>query len=50
MPLTLTGRLICATEEEAAIVRAHLPEHIRLTRAEPGCERFEVRQGADPLV
>lgn len=42
MKLTLAGRLICANMAEADIVRAHLPEHIRLTRAEPGCELFEV--------
>lgn len=42
MTLTLTGRLICANEDEAARVRAHLTEHIRLTRAEPGCLRFDV--------
>lgn len=28
-------------------VRAALPEHIRLTRAEPGCIRFEVSQSVD---
>jgi quinol monooxygenase YgiN len=44
------GQLICATEQEAARVRAHLGEHLRLTRAEPGCLSFEVSQGADPLV
>ena len=33
MTVALTGRLICITEAEAARVRAHLPEHIRLTRA-----------------
>ncbi|GAB4271070.1 MAG: putative quinol monooxygenase [Pararhodobacter sp.] len=49
MPVHLTGRLICRTEAEAAIVRTHLPEHIRLTRQEPGCALFEVRP-ASPLV
>jgi len=42
MPITLTGRLICATEEQAALVREYLPEHIRLTAAEPGCIEFDV--------
>ena len=46
----LTGRLICATAEQAARVAAHLPDHIRLTRAEPGCLSFEVLPTADPLV
>jgi quinol monooxygenase YgiN len=50
MTVTLTGRLICGTEAEAARVRAHLPDHIRLTRAEPGCLRFDVVQTDDPLV
>jgi quinol monooxygenase YgiN len=49
MPVHLTGRLICMTEAEAATVRTHLPDHIRLTRDEPGCEMFEVRP-ASPLV
>lgn len=46
----LHGRLICATDEEAEIVRRHLPEHIALTRAEPGCLRFDVHPTDDPLV
>lgn len=46
----LTGRLICATPDEAGIVRAFLPEHIRLSRAEPGCLSFEVNQTDDPMV
>lgn len=50
MALSLTGRLICTTEAQAEIVRDYLPEHIRLTRAEPGCELFEVTQGDDPMV
>ena len=48
--IRLTGQLICADEGEAALVAAHLPDHIRLTRTEPGCLSFEVRQSADPLV
>ena len=46
----LTGVLVCASEVEAAIVRQCLPEHIMLTRAEPGCVSFEVLPTADPLV
>lgn len=49
MSYALTGRLICATEAEAAIVRAHLPRHIALSRAEPGNLRFNV-DPAGPLV
>lgn len=48
--ITLTGQLICTTAEECAIVTRHLPEHIRLSRAEPGCLRFDVVQTADPMV
>ena len=47
MTLHLTGRLICRDEAAAEIVRTHLPEHVRLTRAEPGCLSFEVRQAGD---
>ena len=48
--IRVTGRLICATEADAGIVRALLPEHIRLSRAEPGCLAFDVTPSADPLV
>ena len=46
----LSGVLICPDAEAAAAVRAHLPDHLRLTRAEPGCLRFDVTPTADPLV
>ena len=45
----LVGKLICKDDEEAAIVATYLPEHIRLSRAEPGCLSFEVPQIA-PLI
>ena len=48
--LILTGRLICADAEQAERVRAHLPDHIRLTRAETGCISFEVTPSHDPLI
>jgi quinol monooxygenase YgiN len=50
MTFHLSGRLICQTEAEAERVRAHLPEHIRLTRAEPGCLSFAVEPTGDPLI
>ncbi len=31
-------------------MHTHLPNHIRLTRAEPGCLRFEVLPTSDPMV
>jgi quinol monooxygenase YgiN len=46
----LTGRLICASDVEAEVVRRYLPEHIRLSRAEPGCLSFNVEATDDPLV
>ena len=45
MGVILTGTLTCAGAD-AEIVRAALPEHIRLSRAEPGCIRFDVTEGA----
>ena len=48
--IQLTGTLICANEEQAAIVLTHLPRHVELTRAESGCIRFDVTPTADPLV
>ena len=48
--IVLTGFLICRTLEEADRVAAMLPDHIRMTRAEPGCLTFEViRSMADPV-
>ncbi|GAB4387281.1 putative quinol monooxygenase [Albidovulum sp.] len=47
--VTVTGFLLCRSLEEADRVAALLPEHVRLSRAEPGCLRFEVlRSHADP--
>lgn len=48
--IQLTGNLICANEEQAAVVSTHLPRHIELTRAEPGCIRFDVTPTGDALV
>ena len=50
MKIHLTGRLICANDTEASIVRDHLDDHIRLTRDEPGCERFDIAVTDDPLI
>jgi quinol monooxygenase YgiN len=50
MPVTLTGFLVCRSLEEADRVSELLPEHIRTTRAERGCVRYEVwRSRADPV-
>lgn len=40
--VVLTGFLVCRSLEEADRVAGLLPEHVRLTRAEPGCLAFEV--------
>jgi quinol monooxygenase YgiN len=48
--IRLSGTLICASQEEAALVATHLPEHIRLTRLEPGCLSFEVTQTDDSVI
>lgn len=48
--ISLSGRLICANATEADLVRQHLPEHLRLTRAEPGCLSFQVTATDDPLI
>jgi quinol monooxygenase YgiN len=46
----LSGRLVCATQEQVDAVEQHLPEHVALTRAEPGCQRFEVVPLGDGLT
>ncbi|MGL4321297.1 MAG: putative quinol monooxygenase [Paracoccaceae bacterium] len=46
----LTGQLLCATDADAALVAQHVPTHIALTHAEPGCLTFNVVQTADPLI
>ena len=48
--VSLTGTFTCVTQDDAARVRASLPLHIALTRAETGCLSFEVLQTADPMV
>lgn len=48
--IELTGRLMCTDESQDIVVRQHLPRHIDLTRAEPGCLRFDVTEADDPHV
>ncbi|GAB3150691.1 antibiotic biosynthesis monooxygenase [Microbacterium neimengense] len=48
--IQLTGTVICANEEQSALVARYLPRHIELTRAEAGCIRFDVTPTDDPLV
>lgn len=46
----LSGFLLCASAEDIQLVETHLPEHLRLTRAEAGCISFDVTQTDDPLI
>lgn len=48
MTVVLTGHIDVPAERLDA-VRAALPEHIRLTRAEEGCLCFDVTECADPV-
>lgn len=48
--IRVTGTLTCATAADAALVRQHLPRHIRLSREEPGCLTFNVDSTDDPMV
>ena len=45
--LTVKGRLICATEADADALAPAVDEHVRLTRAEPGCLSFDIRRDPD---
>ena len=48
--VTLAGFLIAEAMADADRASELLPEHIRLTRAEPGCLSFEVwRSHSDPM-
>lgn len=45
--VSLSGELRCRDDDQTARVRAHLPEHVALTRAEPGCLSFDVEPAAE---
>lgn len=48
--IRLRGQLICMTPEDRSAVLAHLPDHLALTRAEPGCLSFEITETEDPFT
>lgn len=48
--IALTGRLICNDTAQMMMALSLLPEHVRLSRAEPGCLRFDIWQDEDPMV
>ncbi len=46
----LSGRVVCPDAGAAEALARALPDHIRLTRDEPGCLCFDVTPTDDPLV
>jgi quinol monooxygenase YgiN len=48
--IRLKGHVICADAADAALIAAHVPVHIALTLAEPGCVSFSVTRTGDPLI
>ena len=48
--VALSGQLRCAGAAELMAVLAHLADHVRASRAEPGCLHFDIAQTNDPLV
>ncbi|MBM3604990.1 MAG: GNAT family N-acetyltransferase [Alphaproteobacteria bacterium] len=48
--VTMHGRLICADMGQMLSALDLLPDHVQQSRAEPGCLRFDVGQGDDPLI
>lgn len=48
--IRLKGQLRCMTADEVQTVQLHKAEHIRLTRAEPGCLTFDITETDDPMT
>lgn len=48
--IALNGRLICADMGQMMTALSLLSDHVALSRAEPGCLRFELWQAEDPLI
>lgn len=48
--VALNGRLICQDAGQMLTALTLLPEHVRLSRQEKGCLRFDMWQDEDPLV
>ncbi|WP_172298046.1 putative quinol monooxygenase [Pseudoruegeria sp. HB172150] len=46
----LSGYIRCRNETETERVRLLVAEHVRLTRAEPGCLSCDIVETDDPLV
>ena len=48
--ITITGTITCEPEDLDLLLAA-LPEHVALSRAEPGCLAFAIEQSSDdPLI
>jgi quinol monooxygenase YgiN len=48
--IRVRGQLRCMTEADAAAVACHVGDHVRLSRAEPGCITFDISPTDDPMV
>lgn len=48
--IRVTGTLTCFRTGQAEIDRTPKPEHIRLSRKEPGCPSLVVAPRAGPLI
>ncbi|WP_299905516.1 GNAT family N-acetyltransferase [uncultured Paracoccus sp.] len=48
--IALTGRLVCDETAQMLTALTLLPDHSRLSRAEPGNLRFDLAQSEDPMV
>lgn len=48
--IRLTGTVTCKTPDDRRVIETYIPDHIRLSRAEPGCLTFDVVQTADPMI
>lgn len=48
--IALSGRLICEDTAQMMTALSLLPEHVRLSREEPGCLRFDIWQDDDPMI
>lgn len=50
MIIRLNGTLNCEKQEQVQLVRSLIGEHTRLSRLEPGCLKFEVKETENPLI
>ncbi|SNT71645.1 GNAT family N-acetyltransferase [Paracoccus seriniphilus] len=48
--LALNGKITCAETAQMLTALSLLPDHMALSRQEPGCLRFDIWQDEDPMV